>query len=293
MHSRTRAPPRSSAKSQGGLSPSVRDGALRRGSHAAARTIKLPPPVPPVVWIRDRRLGTVERNDGILRPRKCEQERLSLINIRNDQRFISISAGELGTRPSIPSIRAVLSCSENIVPISPSGRSTPRVRPDQRLAASQSPPRFPPTMAAPPMVSLVGQTSDLSAACADRRRSGRTSARLLLHARARGNISSLTVAGEAARVRVRARTVTWRHSRRRCEGAAAATRSRRRNQLMRARRQSRARSRPRSPSRESGRCAARLVGYLSVRLPRRFWESPKCPLRQDGMIVMEAASDAS
>ena len=89
-------------------------------------TSKAAPPVPPVGNDpRTGRLGTLDRVDfpGVANDRKCEQERISLSMLRNEQRFHNIllqaNAGNTSFYPIDP--RGLVVFEENIVPISPSG----------------------------------------------------------------------------------------------------------------------------------------------------------------------------
>jgi VWFA-related protein len=89
-------------------------------------TSKAAPPVPAVgVDPRSGRLGTIDRVDfpGVADDRKCEQERISLSMLRNEQRFHNIlnqaNAANTSFYPIDP--RGLVVFDENIVPASPSG----------------------------------------------------------------------------------------------------------------------------------------------------------------------------
>ena len=105
-------------------------------------TSKAAPPVPTVgIDSRTGRLGTLDRTDfpGVADDRKCEQERISLSMLRNEQRFHGIlnqaNAGNTSFYPVDP--RGLVVFDENIVPISPVWRLEARpvgiVEDSQRL----------------------------------------------------------------------------------------------------------------------------------------------------------------
>jgi VWFA-related protein len=85
-----------------------------------------PPPLAPLgLDPRTGRLGTVDRNaTDFIDRRKCEQDRISLSLLNNEQRFIGIlqeaNAGNTSFYPVDP--RGLVVFEENIVPLSPSGR---------------------------------------------------------------------------------------------------------------------------------------------------------------------------
>ena len=100
------------------------------------------PPVPPLgVDPGTGRLGTVERNaTAFFDRRKCDQERISLSMLRNEQRFYNIliqaNTGNTSFYPIDP--RGLVVFEENIVPLSPSGAWKPAVdlvEDSQRLKA--------------------------------------------------------------------------------------------------------------------------------------------------------------
>jgi VWFA-related protein len=92
-----------------------------------------PPAIPPIGSDpRTGRLGTlVDRSSlpGTPDPRRCDQLRITLSMLRNDQRFLDIlryaNAGNTTFYPVDP--RGLVVFEENIVPISPSGRWSPTV----------------------------------------------------------------------------------------------------------------------------------------------------------------------
>jgi VWFA-related protein len=86
---------------------------------------KAPEPVPAVgIDSRTGRLGTIDRANipGVVDQRKCEQERLSMSMLRNEQRFHDIlnqaNAGNTSFYPVDP--RGLVVFDEHIVPLSPS-----------------------------------------------------------------------------------------------------------------------------------------------------------------------------
>jgi hypothetical protein len=125
-------------------------------------------PVPPVgIDPRTGRLGTVDRNSfpGVIDPRKCEQERIALSMLRNEQRFLDIlnqaNTGNTSFYPIDP--RGLVVFDENIVPISPSGkwgRPVDLVEDSRRLKARNDSLR---TMADATDGLAVVQNGDLSA----------------------------------------------------------------------------------------------------------------------------------
>ena len=137
------------------------DPTLRATSTAA-------PPVPAVGSDpRTGRLGTIDRVDfpGVADDRTCEQERISLSMLRNEQRFHNIlnqaNAGNTSFYPIDP--RGLVVFDEPIVPISPSGkggRTLDLVEDSQRLRARNESPR---TMADATDGLAVVQNGDLSA----------------------------------------------------------------------------------------------------------------------------------
>ncbi len=126
------------------------------------------PPVPPVgIDPRTGRLGTVDRNSfpGVFDPRKCEQERIALSMLRNEQRFLDIlnqaNTGNTSFYPIDP--RGLVAFEENIVPVSPSGkwgRPVDLVEDSRRLKARNDSLR---TMADATDGLAVVQAGDLSA----------------------------------------------------------------------------------------------------------------------------------
>jgi VWFA-related protein len=100
------------------------DTTLRASSEPAS-------PVPPLgVDPRTGRLGTYDRTaTEFFDRRKCDQERIALSMLRNEQRFISIlqqaNTGNTSFYPVDP--RGLVVFDENIVPISPSGGFKPTV----------------------------------------------------------------------------------------------------------------------------------------------------------------------
>ena len=131
-------------------------------------TSKAAPPVPTVgIDSRTGRLGTLDRTDfpGVADDRKCEQERISLSMLRNEQRFHGIlnqaNAGNTSFYPVDP--RGLVVFDENIVPNSPSGgwaRSVDVIEDSRRLTARNESLR---TMAVATDGLAVVQAGDLSA----------------------------------------------------------------------------------------------------------------------------------
>jgi VWFA-related protein len=175
-------------------------------------TSKAPPPVPPVgLDPRTGRVGTADRNaTEFFDRRKCEQERLSLSMLRNEQRFIDIlqqaNAGNTSFYPIDP--RGLVVFDEDIVPISPSGartRTVDLVEDSRRLKARNDSLR---TMADATDGIAVVQSGDLSAGM--RRIVEDLSSYYLLgyysNRELDGKFHRLTVRVKRPGVRVRART---------------------------------------------------------------------------------------
>ena len=185
-------------------------------------TSKAAPPVPTVgIDSRTGRLGTIDRSDfpGTVDERKCEQERISLSMLRNEQRFHGIlnqaNAANTSFYPVDP--RGLVVFDEPIVPLSPSGgragRTLDLVEDSARLNARNNSLR---TMAEATDGLAVVQNGDLAAGM---RRivedlSSYLSARLLLHSRARREVPSHQGACETSwRECARAHRISRRHSR--------------------------------------------------------------------------------
>ena len=187
-----------------------------------------PPPVPPIgIDPRTGRLGTRRSRSelhGCSTERKCEQERLSLSMLRNEQRFHRHpQPGEhRATHRFYPvDPRGLVVFDENIVPISPSGGGSERVdlvEDSRRLNARNDSLR---TMADATDGLAVVQTGNLSAGM-QRIVEDLSSYYLLGYYSTReldGKFHKLTVRVKRPGVRVRARTrISRRHARRRGEG---------------------------------------------------------------------------
>ena len=139
------------------------------GEDPTLRSSAKPPEPVPTVGIDSRtgRLGTIDRVSpfGYVDQRKCEQQRIELSILRNEQRLLSIlqqaNAGNTTFYPVDP--RGLVVFDEDIVPTSPSGRWSPGVgilEDSRRLRARNDSLR---TMADATDGIAVVQTGDLSA----------------------------------------------------------------------------------------------------------------------------------